>query len=164
MPKQLNNNYELLGMEQTGHRREYRRYNAPKLQIVRLCIYTALTLAGAWVLATYSSPGDNRYKNVVENAVKTPKPQGYGNGGQQSHSFSQVPFIHSFSEKIFIGAMFYNNEKIIPYWTERMVKVIRYLGTVRLNRFVKNVLTNDVRTMFSCPLSNRTAETRHLLF
>lgn len=32
------------------------------------------------------------------------------------------------SEKIFIAAMFYNNEYVIPYWHDTLIKVIHYLG------------------------------------
>lgn len=27
--------------------------------------------------------------------------------------------------------MFYNNERVVPFWTQEITKVIRYLGTVR---------------------------------
>ncbi|KAN0082834.1 Cryptococcal mannosyltransferase 1 domain containing protein [Tylopilus felleus] len=31
-------------------------------------------------------------------------------------------------EKIFIAAVFFNNEKVIPYWSDSILKAIRYLG------------------------------------
>ena len=31
-------------------------------------------------------------------------------------------------EKIFITAMFYNNEHVIPYWSNSLIKAIHYLG------------------------------------
>ena len=32
-------------------------------------------------------------------------------------------------EKKFIGAMFFNNEKVILYWSDSIIKTIHYLGT-----------------------------------
>lgn len=35
---------------------------------------------------------------------------------------------HAFSDKIFIAAIFYNNELVIPYWHNSLIKTIHYLG------------------------------------
>jgi len=39
--------------------------------------------------------------------------------------------LTSAAEKVFIAAMFHDNEDVLPYWTDEIVKVIHYLGTVR---------------------------------
>ena len=32
------------------------------------------------------------------------------------------------TEKIYIAAAFYNNEAVLPYWSQSMLSAIRYLG------------------------------------
>lgn len=44
------------------------------------------------------------------------------------------------TEKIFIAAMFYNNEGIIPYWSDEIVKLIHYLGPVSLSFILPRVI------------------------
>lgn len=44
--------------------------------------YLSLVLAGVYMLETYELPGDHRYKADVEKAVKAPRPEGYGDGGE----------------------------------------------------------------------------------
>jgi hypothetical protein len=36
--------------------------------------------------------------------------------------------VYANSEKIFIAAMFYDNEEVIPYWHNSLIQVIHYLG------------------------------------
>ncbi|KAJ7766128.1 cryptococcal mannosyltransferase 1-domain-containing protein [Mycena metata] len=77
-----------------------------------LLFYSALALAGLYVLGTYEQPLDHRFKSVVELANRVHKRGGYYGKG----------------EKIFIAAMFHNNAAVIPHWTSEMTKAIHYFG------------------------------------
>ncbi|KAG1766750.1 glycosyltransferase family 69 protein [Suillus placidus] len=78
---------------------------------IQLLTYTILFCASTWVAAHYEQPGDVRYRDAVQAAVAHPLRQGYGK-----------------QEKIFIAAIFYNNELVIPYWHNSLIKAIHYLG------------------------------------
>lgn len=94
-----------------------------------LVAYLSLALAGVFMLATYEQPNDVRYRPDIQAALKSPRPEGHGNGGECFIWCNS--FVNSrCTEKVFIGAMFYNNQQIIPYWSEEMIKIIKYLGTV----------------------------------
>lgn len=77
----------------------------------QLFTYTILFCVSTWVGAHYEQPGDVRYRDAVQSAVAHPLRQGYGN-----------------QDKIFIAAIFYNNELVIPYWHNSLIKAIHYLG------------------------------------
>ncbi|KAF9000027.1 hypothetical protein BDZ89DRAFT_1079471 [Hymenopellis radicata] len=91
---------------------------------ITLLVYLSLSFCGLFMLSTYEQPADIRYRPDILAALKSPKPEGHGNG-----------------EKVFIGAMFYNNQKVIPYWSDEMIKLIKYLGTD--NVFVSIVESNS---------------------
>lgn len=78
---------------------------------IQLLTYIILFCASTWVGAHYEQPGDVRYRDAVQSAVAHPLRQGYGK-----------------QEKIFIAAIFYNNELVIPYWHNSLIKAIHYLG------------------------------------
>ncbi|CCM01092.1 uncharacterized protein FIBRA_03140 [Fibroporia radiculosa] len=78
-------------------------------------LYVSIALAGLWQGAHYEHPNDIRYRPVIQQVLADkphPYPNGYGKG-----------------EKIYIAAAFYNNEQILPYWTNTFLTVISYLGT-----------------------------------
>ncbi|KAJ7142006.1 cryptococcal mannosyltransferase 1-domain-containing protein [Mycena crocata] len=75
------------------------------------CGYIAVALSGIYMLRTYELPIDHRFKADVQLANRLPKREGYGTG-----------------EKIYIAAMFYNNDNLLPYWITEVTKVIYYLG------------------------------------
>ncbi|KAF8547263.1 glycosyltransferase family 69 protein [Imleria badia] len=77
----------------------------------RFIIWFAILCTSLWLGLHYQYPGDLRYLPLIEKANAHPKRAGYGN-----------------QEKIFIAAMFSNNEKVLPYWSDRIIKVIHYLG------------------------------------
>lgn len=78
---------------------------------LQLFAYVVLFCVSTWVGVHYEQPGDVRYRNAIQEAVAHPRKQGYGK-----------------QEKIFIAAMFHNNENVIPYWHDTLIKVIHYLG------------------------------------
>ncbi|KAG2052265.1 hypothetical protein BDR06DRAFT_958128 [Suillus hirtellus] len=78
---------------------------------IQLLTYTILFCASTWVGAHYEQPGDVRYRDAVQSAVAHPSRQGHGK-----------------QEKIFIAALFSNNELVIPYWHNSLVQAIHYLG------------------------------------
>ncbi|KAG2047515.1 hypothetical protein BDR06DRAFT_963849 [Suillus hirtellus] len=82
-----------------------------KLWKIKLFAYLVLLCVSTWVGVHYEQPGDVRYRDSIQEAVAHPRKQGYGK-----------------QEKIFIAAMFYNNEYVIPYWHDTLIKVIHYLG------------------------------------
>ncbi|KAJ6454202.1 cryptococcal mannosyltransferase 1-domain-containing protein [Mycena sanguinolenta] len=86
--------------------------------------YLSAALFGVYMWKTYELPIDHRFKDAVELANRVPKPEGYGTG-----------------EKIYIAAMFYNNEGVLPYWITEVTKTIKYLGTE--NVFVSIVESNS---------------------
>ncbi|KAF8550521.1 glycosyltransferase family 69 protein [Imleria badia] len=71
----------------------------------------AISCTSLWLGLHYQQPGDLRYATLIEKANAHPKSAGYAN-----------------QEKIFIAAMFYNNENVLPYWTDSIIKAIHYLG------------------------------------
>ncbi|KAG1736694.1 glycosyltransferase family 69 protein [Suillus paluster] len=83
----------------------------PKWWWIQLLAYIVLFCASTWVGLHYEQPGDVRYRDSIQSAVDHPRRQGYGK-----------------QEKIFIAALFYNNELVIPYWHNSLIKVIHYLG------------------------------------
>lgn len=85
---------------------------APRVWHFVLAFYLALVAFGIYLYETYEQPDDIKYRSLLQKALKNPRPSGYHTG-----------------EKIFIAANFYNNERILPYWTREMGKVITYLGT-----------------------------------
>lgn len=82
-----------------------------KLWKIQLFAYVLLFCASTWVGVHYEQPGDVRYRDSIQQAVAHPRKQGYGK-----------------QEKIFIAAMFHDNENVIPYWHDTLIKVIHYLG------------------------------------
>ncbi|OAX41049.1 glycosyltransferase family 69 protein [Rhizopogon vinicolor AM-OR11-026] len=78
---------------------------------IQLVTYALLFVVSTWIGLHYEQPGDVRYRDSIQSAVAHPLRQGYGK-----------------QEKIFVAAMFYNNEQVIPYWHNSLVKVIHYLG------------------------------------
>ncbi|PFH49771.1 glycosyltransferase family 69 protein [Amanita thiersii Skay4041] len=91
---------------------------------VRLATFIIFIILGLYTRFSYDQPNDIRYRPLVERAVHFPRSQGYGNG-----------------EKVFLAAMFYNNERIIPYWSKQIIKFIHYIGTD--NIFVSIVESNS---------------------
>ncbi|KAG1830710.1 glycosyltransferase family 69 protein [Suillus subalutaceus] len=83
------------------------------LRLLRVCFfaYVVLFCVSTWVGVHYEQPGDVRYRDSIQEAVAHPRKQGYGK-----------------QEKIFITAMFHDNENVIPYWHDTLIKVIHYLG------------------------------------
>lgn len=82
-----------------------------KLWRIQLVAYILLFCTSTWVGVHYEHPGDVRYRDIIQEAVAHPRKQGYAK-----------------QEKFFIAAMFYNNEYVIPYWHDTLIKVIHYLG------------------------------------
>lgn len=78
---------------------------------IKLFAYLILFSVSTWVAVHYEQPGDVRYRDSIKEAVAHPRRQGYAK-----------------REKIFIAAIFHNNENVIPYWHDTLIKVIHYLG------------------------------------
>lgn len=81
-----------------------------------------------WV--TYENAANSRFKADVRAAVRFPKSKGYGNGGANYKMLLNDNIYLRFSERIFIAAIFHNNEKVVPYWGHQIIRAIHYLGTV----------------------------------
>ncbi|KAH7104950.1 cryptococcal mannosyltransferase 1-domain-containing protein [Auriculariales sp. MPI-PUGE-AT-0066] len=77
-----------------------------------LCFYLAWALFGLYAYATFENKRDFRFRGEIDLAVAKPRPQGYGKG-----------------EKIFLAAMFHQNEPVLPFWIEQMNRVIQWVGT-----------------------------------
>ncbi|KAJ6454197.1 cryptococcal mannosyltransferase 1-domain-containing protein [Mycena sanguinolenta] len=86
--------------------------------------YLSAALFGVYMWKTWELPNDYRFKADIELANRVPRPAGYGKG-----------------EKVYIAAMFFNNEVILPYWIREVTRVINYLGTD--NVFVSIVESNS---------------------
>lgn len=86
---------------------------ASHLKLWRIQFFACFVLfcVSTWVGVHYEQPGDVRYRDSIQKAVAHPRKQGYGK-----------------QEKFFIAAMFHNNEYVIPYWHDTLIKVIHYLG------------------------------------
>ncbi|KAG8216633.1 hypothetical protein J3R82DRAFT_6828 [Butyriboletus roseoflavus] len=78
---------------------------------LQFILWLAILCMSLWLTLHYQHPGDLRYLPQIEKANAHPNRAGYAN-----------------QEKIFITAMFYNNEPIIPYWSNSLIKAIHYLG------------------------------------
>jgi hypothetical protein len=96
---------------------------------LRFIFWLAILCISLWLGLHYQQPADLRYLPLIEKANAHPKRAGYANQGNyyQSRS-SAICSTNSPAEKIFIAAMFYNNEKVIPYWSDSIIKAIHYLG------------------------------------
>jgi hypothetical protein len=97
--------------------------------LLRFIFWFAIFCTSLWLGLHYQQPADLRYLPLIEEANAHPKRAGYANQGiyYQSRS-STICSTNSPAEKIFIAAMFYNNENIIPYWSDSIIKAIHYLG------------------------------------
>ncbi|EJD55628.1 hypothetical protein AURDEDRAFT_109884 [Auricularia subglabra TFB-10046 SS5] len=84
----------------------------PRVWHFALAFYLAVVAFGIYLYETYEQPDDIKYRSLLQRALKNPRGSGYHTG-----------------EKYFIAANFYNNERVLPYWTREMSKVITYLGT-----------------------------------
>lgn len=98
-----------------------------KARRIQILAYVILFCASTWVGVHYEQSGDVRYRDAIQNAVARPRRQGHGKQGElfepvRSNATYTVP------EKIFIAALFYNNEQVIPYWHNSLIKLIHYLG------------------------------------
>jgi hypothetical protein len=54
--------------------------------------------------------------------------------------------------------MFYNNEHVLPYWSEEVIKLIHYLGTARYPRPFPSLSHVVHRQTFTCPSWSQIAE------
>jgi hypothetical protein len=94
---------------------------------IQLLTYVILFCVSTWVGVHYEQSGDVRYREAIQAAVARPRRQGYGKQGEFLEPLGSNT-TDTGSEKIFIAAMFYNNEQVIPYWQNSLIKVIHYLG------------------------------------
>ncbi|KIP04159.1 glycosyltransferase family 69 protein [Phlebiopsis gigantea 11061_1 CR5-6] len=80
---------------------------------IRLAFYFALVAIGWYQWKHYEQPDDLRWRPALEKALahKDRDRSGYAKG-----------------EKVFFAAAFYNNQDVLPYWTQTMLDVIAYLG------------------------------------
>ena len=92
---------------------------------------------------TSSSAKDLRYKSAVETAMRYPRSEGYGNQGMLRERIYITILLMPSPEKIFIAAMFYNNEQMLPYWCKEMVKTIHYLGVDNVFVSIVESYSND---------------------
>ncbi|KAF7327320.1 Glycosyltransferase family 69 protein [Mycena kentingensis (nom. inval.)] len=83
----------------------------PSLRSRSFLAYLALVMLGIYVSCTSTLPEDHRYSSVVAEANRQPRRAGYASG-----------------DKIFIAAMFYDNEDVVPYWTRQITRLVNYLG------------------------------------
>ncbi|PSR71097.1 hypothetical protein PHLCEN_2v13066 [Hermanssonia centrifuga] len=92
----------------------------------QITLYSVLLFVGAWEVSHYENEGDIRYRPVLQKALahKSRDPAGYAKG-----------------EKIYFAAAFYNNQDVLPYWSQTLLDVIAYLGTN--NVFVSIVENNS---------------------
>ncbi|KAH7107807.1 cryptococcal mannosyltransferase 1-domain-containing protein [Auriculariales sp. MPI-PUGE-AT-0066] len=74
-------------------------------------MYLSISLVGLLLFATRHPSEASRHSTKVWRATKELKREG-----------------HWVGEKVYIAALFYNNEPILPQWTREMIKVIRVLG------------------------------------
>ncbi|KAH7921251.1 glycosyltransferase family 69 protein [Leucogyrophana mollusca] len=79
---------------------------------IKIFVYLAILCISVEIGAQYEQSGDVRFRPAIDFAVARPNSTGYAK-----------------QEKIFIAAMFSNNEDVIPYWSASLTKTIRYLGT-----------------------------------
>ncbi|KAF8432713.1 cryptococcal mannosyltransferase 1-domain-containing protein [Boletus edulis BED1] len=108
--------YDLGDIEDPGSLRPNFPHQAPRhhLSFVwsrRFMFWFAILCTSLWLGVHYQQPGDVRYLPLIEKANAHPNRTGYAN-----------------QEKVFIGAMFYNNQDVIPYWSNSIIKAIHYLG------------------------------------
>jgi len=94
---------------------------------IQLLIYVMLFCVSTWVGVHYEQPGDVRFRHSIQSAVAHPRRQGYGKQGDLLE-LAKLKAAYTISEKIFIAAMFHDNERVIPYWHDSLIKVIHYLG------------------------------------
>jgi len=93
--------------------------------------FSVLPLLGLFLLATYEQKDDIRYRSLLQKALDQPLPEGYHTGGvHRIGGESSRRMLISFAERYFIAANFFNNEEVLPRWTQEITKVIRYLGPV----------------------------------
>lgn len=92
----------------------------------QVILFTVLLWVGVREYKHYENEDDIRFRPALQNALSHTErdPAGYAKG-----------------EKIFIAVAFYNNEEVLPYWTNMLLDVIAYLGSD--NVFVSVVENNS---------------------
>ncbi|KAF7794860.1 hypothetical protein EIP86_006002 [Pleurotus ostreatoroseus] len=80
----------------------------------QIIFYSWLLYVGVREFRHYEQEDDIRFRPALQQALahKERDPNGYAKG-----------------EKIFFAAAFYNNQDILPYWTDTLLDVIAYLGS-----------------------------------
>ena len=96
---------------------------------VRLSMHLLIIAFGIFLLCFYEQPNDIRFRPLLKEAMRSPRAKGFGNDGVSMSLFRSD--LTSPKEKIFITAIFHNNARIMPYWTEQITRVLHYIGTVR---------------------------------
>ena len=106
-------------------------YSRPQISwwTVRLSMYLLTVAFGIFLLCFYEQPNDIRFRPLLTEAMRSPRPKGFGNEGMFMSPL-QSDLINA-KEKIFIAAIFHNNARIMPYWTEQITRLLHYIGTVR---------------------------------
>ena len=95
----------------------------------RFIFWFSLLCTSLWFGLHYQQPADIRHLPAIEKANAHPKRAGYGNQGKYNSQSLLCPWCSDRSaEKIFIAAMFYNNEEVLPYWSDSIIQVIHHLG------------------------------------
>lgn len=84
-----------------------------------------LALYWTWAVVYYEQEDDIRFRPALQHALahQDRDPAGYGQG-----------------EKIYIAAIFHDNEAALPYWTRSMLDFIAYLG---LNNVFVSIVENN---------------------
>jgi len=98
--------------------------------LFRLSTYLLIVVFGIFLLCSYEQPNDIRFRPLLKAAMHSQRPEGFGNGGMSISPRPNKSDLTRLKEKIFIAAMFHNNARIIPYWTEQIARVLHYIGTV----------------------------------
>ncbi|KAF7317439.1 hypothetical protein HMN09_00480600 [Mycena chlorophos] len=94
-------------LSQTAPRRDPR-----SLSISTFLLYALLVFLGVYLVRTGTYDGDRRYKAAVDRANEgAVRREGLAGG-----------------ERVFIAAMFHDNQAELPHWTKQMLRLIRYLG------------------------------------
>ena len=109
------------------------RHSSPNATHVsrRDMLLHAVSLLAGVILYLSRHPSDvAHHESLVNKASYTPRRQGYWTGGLRGFAAAAECMANLQLERVFIAALFYNNEAILPQWTREMSKVIRVLGPV----------------------------------
>jgi len=121
--------------------------------ILRLALYVAVAALGPYLWITREYERDWSHRDAINDAVANATREGMWPGKGVARRWNPgASSLTSLSERIFVAALFHNNQDVLPHWTEQMKRLSAYIGSVRVHCLASHiVLITPSRTTSTSP-------------